>query len=235
MPAALTLLCALAGFAAGYLGSVILISSGFPLISIIAGAAAAFFLPGRISSLRKRRERRIFLRSFCDMLNSMSASFASGRNLNGALTDTEADMARLYGHDCLIAPELSRIGDGLRNGGNITVLLSEFADRTGFDDVKLFSDTVGASLASGGDLGATVAFCREIICEKISSEQEIEAAVSSGKNELMIMSVMPFAVSALTGVSFESEGRLRLIAGLAAAAVFAAAIAIGRKIINIKV
>ncbi len=235
MPAALNVLCAFGGFAAGYCGSVILISAGFPLISVIAGVAGAVLLPRAVSAMRERKERRIFLRSFCDMLNSMSASFASGRNLIGALADTESDMTRLYGPDCVIAAELGRIRDGLRNGGNVTLLLSEFASRTGFEDVKLFSDTVGASLASGGDLGATVAFCREIICEKISSEQEIEAAVSSGKNELLIMSVMPFAVSALTGVSWGSEGRLRLIAGLAAAAVFAAALAVGRKIINVKV
>ena len=226
---------ALFGFAAGYSALSLLISFDYPFISAAGGIAAAFFAPKAVlSALNARRERRV-QREFCDMLNSMSGSFSSGRNLVGALADTEADMRRLYGADCGTLREVALIREGLRNGEDIASLLSDFASRSGLAEARTFAETVAACVRTGGDLGATVSYCREIITDRIRTEQQIAGMLASGRNEVRIMAVMPFAVSALTGGLWTAESSLRLAAGLSAGALFAAAYFLGRRIVNVTV
>ncbi|MBO7376624.1 MAG: hypothetical protein J6V01_05920, partial [Clostridia bacterium] len=91
---------ALLGFIAGFVGSSVMISFDYPAVSAVFGAAAALFFPKALTSFLGKKKKERELREFGDMLNSLCGSFSSGRNLSGALADSEADMRRLHGDAC---------------------------------------------------------------------------------------------------------------------------------------
>ena len=102
-----------------------------------------------------------------------------------------------------------------------------------------FAVTMNVSLRSGGDLKAAAADCRDILNGKIDTEMEIMAAVASGRNELNILSVMPFAVTTVLRLMGSSElsdnSPLNVAVKTGALALFAVAYVIGLRITDIQV
>ncbi|MBP5270703.1 MAG: hypothetical protein ILO42_07080 [Clostridia bacterium] len=226
---------ALLGFIAGFVGSSVMISFDYPAVSAVFGAAAALFFPKALTSFLGKKKKERELREFGDMLNSLCGSFSSGRNLSGALADSEADMRRLHGDACATVLELAAISDGLRNGAEISEMICAYAERSGLDDVQTFADTVCAAIGTGADLRAAVTGCRDLLCDKIRTEQQIASDMSGVRNELRIMCFLPFLVSLLTGSLWTGDsGFLRLAGGAAALAAVAIAAALGRRMARIR-
>ncbi|MBP5174043.1 MAG: kinase [Clostridia bacterium] len=226
-----------AGAAAGFAAVLIMFDSFIPAViaAIPAGIAGAAVFR---KILTARRRRRLLLQ-FRDTLESLSASFLAGRNIYGAFEDAFTDIGSEHGPDALMTRELAVISAGLKNGRQIDELLSDFAVRSGAEDIRDFADTFSACCITGGDLKQTVSYSRDIIGEKISVGMEIEAAVTAGKNELNILSVMPFAVVTMLktlGSESVSAGTPENIAVRAGSMVlFAAAYMLGRRITDIRI
>ena len=118
-------------------------------------------------------------------------------------------------------------------------MLAGMAERTGDPDIACFSETFAACGRAGGNMKQIICISRDIITDRISVGMEISASVASGKNEMYVMSVLPFAVvammktlgnEALTGNSLLNVG-----VKIAALCLFAAAFAVGKKITDITV
>ena len=226
-----------AGAAAGFAAVFVFFGSWIvSAVSAIPAGIAGFFIARHI--LIKKRRRRLLVQ-FKDMLESLSASFLSGRNIWGAFDDAFSDIRQEHGSDALMTRELLFITSGVKNGIRIEELLSDLAVRSGEADIRNFADTFSACVASGGDLRQTVAFSRDIIGEKISVEMEIEAAVASGRNELNILSFMPFAVvlmlKTLGNEAVSGNTALNIAIRIAAAVIFVCAYLLGRRITDIKI
>ncbi len=231
----------LAGFGFGFavsLAGLYLMYSNF----VLSCAAAALFAAALVPLYRKRlikKRKKSLLFEFRDMLETMHGSFSSGKNMSGAVEDALCDLCRLHGEKSLLASELNSLQDFVRNGGKTEDWFDGFALRSGLDDVKSFSDTLKASLSVGGNLQKTVGDCRDVICDRISTEAEIETVLASNKNELYIMIIMPFISSAamkLMGSDISSQNpALDFAVRTAALAVFIISFLIGLKITDIRI
>ena len=230
-----TAVCALAGAAAAGAGAQILF--GHAAVSLVSAVAA---VPAAIAAGRnilKKRSLRKLLMQFRDMLDAMKASVSSGRNLYGAVSDCIRDTESLHGKNGMIVSELKQISDGMRNGADPGDLFRDLAERSGLEDVADFAGILGVTAKTGGDIRRTVSECRDVICAKIRTEAAIRATVASNKNELYVMSLMPFAVSAVlkAGGTPAADGASGLAFRVAAVAIYLSAFAVGMKITDVKV
>ena len=81
-------------------------------------------------------------------------------------------------------------------------VFSEFASRTGDEDVQVFVTVFNMAKRSGGDTLDIIRQAVKQVGEKIDVEREIETILSAKKMELKIMSIIPFAMILYLKISF---------------------------------
>lgn len=225
------------GFFAGFLAVFILFSDIFAAICV--AVACGILLQKPAQNLWKERRKRRLLMQFRDFLDSLQGSFSAGKNLTGSLQDTVTDLSGIYGENGMIVQEMRQLRESVRNGERPEDLLLDFAARADLDDIRSFADTVRAGVSVGGDLRKTVANCREILCERIATEQEISAMLSQTKLEFLLLCGLPFAATLmmrLLGNGLVQENTVQsVLVKIVATAIFVCAVLLGRKITDIRV
>lgn len=205
------------------------------LLSIPVCCIAGVFVY-RNMLLRKRQGR--LLLQFRDMLESVSSSLGSGRNIKDAFMGAEEDMEAQYGEDAEIVEELGIICSGIQNNISIEALLQDMAKRSHEENIRNFADVFSVANRKGGNIRQIIFETKNVISEKIMVEQEIQTLISGKKNELNIMMVLPFIVVNQTK-SMQGGGADDLLFGLfikcIAFLMFVGAYVLGKKMMEIKV
>lgn len=186
--------------------------------------------------LDKRRSRLTI--QFRDMLESLSSSLGSGRNVKDAFTGAYADMEAQFGETAEIVKELAIIRSGMANNINIEVLLQDFAKRSHNENVQNFADVFSVANRRGGNIRQIIFETKNVISEKIMIEQDIQTVISGKKNELNIMMVLPLiVVNQMKSMQQDTASGIAFgfLVKLVAFAMFVAAYIIGRKMMKIEV
>ncbi len=186
--------------------------------------------------LNKRKEKLMI--QFRDMLESVSASMGSGRNVKDSFFSARDDLAAQYSEDAVIVQELDIIRQGMDNNINIEVLLQDFAKRSHNENIQNFADVFEVANRRGGNLRQIVFETKDTINEKIMVEQDIQTVISGKKNELNIMMILPLiVVNQVKGMqgNTASDLAINFMIKLAAFCIFGLAYVIGRKMMDIKV
>jgi tight adherence protein B len=227
---------ALAGGLAG--GIVVMIFFGLWFLTILSIplCAIAGIVIYKNMLLNKRRSRLVV--QFRDMLESVSSSLGSGRNVKDAFIGAYTDMQAQFGENAEIVDELHIIKSGIASNINMEVLLQDFARRSHDENVQNFADVFSVANRRGGNIRQIIFETKDVISEKIMVEQDIQTVISGKKNELNIMMVLPLIVvnqtKAMQGGASE-DIVFNLLVKLAAFAMFIAAYIIGRKMMKIEV
>ena len=228
--------CAL-GFGLAML--VILIFFGNVIFGAIVGVLVAIKAPKFYAEFRKKQRLKSLREQFKDLLESLSASYSAGRNTPDAFQDACNDMISIYGEESDIVRELELICTGLNNNINIEVLLTDFAERSGLDDVMSFANVFEVCNRQGGDLKRVVNQTRDVISDKMEIEMEIDTMVAGNKNELNVMMVMPLLiVGMMKGMGISSIGTntlANIVIKVICIGIFVLAYVIGAKITDIKI
>ena len=161
------------------------------ILAIPAGAVSGVIIYKNM--LLEKRSKKLILQ-FRDMLESISSSLGSGRNVNDAFGGAYQEMYAQYGEDASIVHELAIIQRGLSNNINIEALLQDFAKRSHNENVQNFADVFTVANRRGGNIRQIIFETKNVINEKIMVEQEIQTLISGKKNELNIMMFLPFIV-----------------------------------------
>lgn len=218
---------------------VVMIFFGSAILGIVVGVLLAIKAPGIYAEFRKKQRLKSIREQFRDLLESLSASYSAGRNTPDAFSDATNDMTSIYGEESDIVRELELINTGLKNNINIEVLLQDFAQRCGLDDVTSFANVFEVCNRQGGDLKRVVNQTRDIISDKMEIEMEIETMIAGSKNELNIMMVMPLLiVGMMSGMGISSLGTntpVIVVIKLVCIGIFVLAYVIGTKITDIKI
>ena len=142
-----------------------------------------------------------------------------------------------HGEDSYIVKEVWLICTAYKNQGiEIKELLKDFAQRSGIDDIRSFAGVFEVSTDLGGNIAKVIRETRDMISDKIEVELEIQTMVTSQKNQLNILAVMPIVMSLLTR-TFETDSgsTLTIIVKVIALGLFIFAYWWGTKIVDIKV
>ncbi|MCQ2417719.1 MAG: kinase [Oscillospiraceae bacterium] len=225
----------LAGLVVGFFAAYLYFNSAIlgVIVGLIAGIKGVDIYRG---SLQRKRKRELLVQ-FRDMLESLSNSLTVGATSSGAFHSAYRDMITEHGEKAYITKELQLICAMYDNQGtDITTSLTDFAQRSGIEDVASFASVFDVSTELGGDIAKVVRDSRDMIGDKIEIELEIQTMITAKRNELNILAVMPIAMSLLTK-SF-SDGKadaLTIGVRIIALGLFIASYAMGTKIVDIKV
>lgn len=236
MSAAEMLISGLTGFAGGAAACYIFYSD--IVLSVAFGLIAVIFALLKGNTFFRNKRNRKLLMEFKDFLEIYTSSLSSGKNAVFALSETQSDLAAQYGEKSLMAAELKNILSEINNGCMPEETISDFAERSGMQDIKNFAETFRLCRTSGGNLKEAVYSTYSILSEKTKVQGEIEAIVSKGKNEMKIMTFLPLAVLPVmktlgeTGASSDFTVTAVKTAG---AVIIVTAYFIGKKISDIKI
>lgn len=223
---------ALAGSVAIYIffSSVILAVLSIPICFIIGVLLYKKML------LDKRNKQLVV--QFRDMLEAISSSLGSGKNVKDAFITSYTDLKAQYGETAVIVRELRIIGTGITNNVGIEILLQDFARRSHNENVQNFADVFSVANRKGGNIRQIIFETKNVINEKIMVEQDIQTLISGKKNELNIMMVLPLIVvnqtKAMQGGEV-SDIVFGYLVKLVAFGMFVLAYVIGRKMMKIEV
>lgn len=76
----------------------------------------------------------------------------------------------------------------------VEVILKDFADRSGIDDIKNFAEVFDTAKRTGGDLIKIIRSTGNIIRDKIEVKREIITMITAKKFESNIMNLIPFGI-----------------------------------------
>ena len=208
----------------------------------LAAAAGLGGLAAGVRTAKKyfqaKRDRNLMIQ-FRDFLESLSSSLSAGQNISGALETAGGDMKLQYGEKSLMAVETGLILSGIRNNITAEKMLEDFAERSGQRDVRTFSETFSICTRTGGNMRNVILRTTGLLSEKMQTEAETEVIASKGKNELLIMTVMPFIIVPMLRTLGESgvsgNNPVTVAVKILGAMVIAAAYMAGRKITDIKI
>lgn len=197
------------------------------------------FLPIRRDMILKSRKNQLRTQ-FISLLDSLSTSIAAGKNVPQAFESSREDLAVQFSEDSFIIEELDVIIEGIRNGVPIEDMLGDFGRRSKIKDIENFGKVFETSYRMGANMKDVIRNTHDILCKKILIEAEIETKITSGRNELYIMLVMPVA---LVGMMKFSDGDFAanfvtptgLVSTTIAVGLFVAAFFVGRAVMKIEV
>ena len=152
-------------------------------------------LPRVIKNAKQRydnEQRARLSREFKDALTSLAFSIGVGYSVENAIKESARELELIYGSDSRMVTELRKMHNRVQMNEPVEQAFEHFANESGNDDVKYFSQILTIAKRSGGNLSAIIQDSAERIGQKIQVKQEIETIVSGKQMEQKIMSYVPF-------------------------------------------
>ena len=207
--------------------------------SIVGIAAGIMYLPIRTKQILNKKRNDLKLQ-FRELLDALSTSLGSGKNVMDAFKSAYDDLSIIYSEEASIIQELSVIIDGIHNNVDVEKSLMDFGLRSGIEDIESFANVFETCYRKGGNIKDIIKNTQQIITEKMEVEMEIQTVVAASSNEQMIMTVLPIGLIAIIKMmSPEFAGNfvtpVGLIATTIAIVMFVAAYFVGKKILAIKI
>jgi len=142
---------------------------------------------------KKRQEE--LLEGFRDMLYSISGSIASGRQMPIAISDAKSQARSSYGESAFITKELALIVRGYEEThSNVEDLLTDFAERSGLEEIKQFGLVYRICKRSGGDLEEVTLKCANLLLDRISFQGEVNVLTAQKKLDVIFLVSLPLLV-----------------------------------------
>jgi len=226
------------GMAVGFL----VIFIFYRLALFAAGAGIAFGLVNVLISARTASKNRILkLRiQFFDLLEAMSVAMRAGSPILRSLQSAREDLILIYPAESDIITELDIIIGKFNNAVPLSEAFSDFAVRSGLEDIRSFASIYKAIEGKSGRADEIVRDTQQIIADKMEIEMEIDTMMTAAKSEVNIMLFMPLVILGVigyTGAGFmdaiytTAAGRIVSTGGLA---VFILSFILARKFSSVK-
>lgn len=182
--------------------------------------AFLLFLPvGFLYPLAKKKELALqrqeeLRRQFKEAVLILSSSLGAGYSVENAFAGSLRELEELYGREGMITKEFSYIAHQLRMNRTVETLLAEFADRSGLEEIKNFSDIFAVSKRSRGELVSVVNHTVHVISDRLQVREEILTMTAEKQFEQKIMNLVPYCI--VIYIEFSSPGFFRQMYGTAA-------------------
>lgn len=183
-------------FFAGY-GCIFLVVYLFyhSILLSVASGCLVYFLRPYAEHHRAEKRMELLTIQFKDLLYSLSASVAAGRQMGEALVEAEENLSIMYEADEPIMKELRYMRINLvENKESDKVLLKDLAVRSHNEDIYNFVQVYATCRSMGGDLEKIIGHTSEILSDKMMIEREIRVITAQKKTEGRIISLMPLAM-----------------------------------------
>lgn len=165
----------------------------------------------------QKQQREICIQ-FLDAIKVVSSALFAGFSMENAWLEAQKEIESLYGRNSMLYGELSKINRTVAMSVPIEGLLSDFANRTGVEDIISFAEVFGFAKRSGGDFVKVIETTVCHIKQKQETMQEIEIMITAKRLEQKVMNVIPVFI--LLYLRITSGGYLDILYGNVLGAAF---------------
>lgn len=192
---------------------------------------------------RKQQEQRLqqLNLEFKEGILLLASFLSAGYSVENAFSASVKELMLLYGEEGLVSKEFSHMESQIRMNRSVEQALSEFAGRSGLEDVKNFAEVFAAAKRSGGELVSIISHTANVIRDKVQVRQEILTMTASKQFEQKIMSMIPFFIVLYIDITspgfftiMYSTGIGRILMTLCMV-IYIAAMAIARRVMKIEI
>lgn len=209
---------------------------GLLLLPLVYGYALQVY-----KGYRGAKQRSLLLSGFKEGMMAVSAALMAGYSMENAWKEAEHDLVLLYGMQRPIVKEFIQINSLVGMNQPLEEALTNFALRSGCEDIESFAEIFSFAKRGGGDFAAIIQTTVQRLGAKIEVEREIQTTIAGKKFESRIMCMMPLFL--LAYMNCTSMGFLQPLYGnltgallmTAALAVYAGAVWWSGKMMDIRV
>ena len=153
------------------------------------------YLYRRRKAVRLKTDRKWKLNlEFKEGIMAVAAALEAGYSAEHAFEEAYKDLHQIYSENSLIMREFLYIVNQIRMNITVEKALSDFAERTGIEDIKSLSEVFCTAKRTGGDLINVIRITSRIISDKIEVKREIVTLVSAKRLEANIMKGIPLFI-----------------------------------------
>lgn len=209
------------------------------VVFLLVGLGAVKLIMPMYRQKRLESRNNVLKQQFRAMLEALSTSFSTGSNVQNAFVSAVDDLKTQFGENSMIVQELAEIINGTRQNISIELMLKDFAERSGNEDIMSFADVFEICFRKGGDMNFVVARTHSVISDKMAVVDEIETKLTSNKMQHNVMSLMPIVLVLMLRMTNEAfatsfASPTGILANTVAIGIFVGAYIYGNKIVDIK-
>lgn len=178
---------------------------------------------------------------FKELLVALADALGSGYSVENAFKDAEENLRVMFGAKGMIINDLQIINAKIAMRIPAEQAFLEFSESYPSEEAKSFAGVFSFAKRLGGEYVKNLRRTVEKMEEKLELKQDIRAVISQKQMEFKVMSVMPVGILCyvkITSGDFLSSlyGNIAgMIAMTVCIAVYASAIVLGRKIVDIRI
>lgn len=161
------------------------------------GALYPFLI--RKNLVKKQLEQ--LLLQWKEAILSIGVSLSAGYSVENAFAQTWKELCQRFGEDQAISQEFGFMVHQIGMNVPIERALQDFAERSGLDEVRSFSDIFGIAKRSGADLVRIISETGEVIASRVEVKEEIITMMTAVRLEGKIMNVVPLGILAYINLS----------------------------------
>lgn len=212
--------------------------NSFWLLALLPAVLAVMAARERKVKIKQRKKALSY--QFKDAIVLIYSFMAAGSTLEDGFVRTANSLMLSYKPSDDIVREFTEIGRKLSMNITIEKCLDDFARRSDQEDIRDFAQVVTIAKRSGGSMTAIIKNSVDAIKSKLETEAEIQTLLAGKENEFRIMVCIPAAL--LLYMRIFSAGFLDVlylgwlgpVFMSVCLAVYAGAIIMGKKVLNIK-
>ncbi|SFG34055.1 type II secretion system F family protein [Oribacterium sp. WCC10] len=153
-----------------------------------------FVYPFLIKKNLISKRRNELLLQFKEALSILSSFLSAGYSTENAFQASIPELKHMSGEKSMIVFEFEAIVNGLKLNKSLECMLSDFAYRSGLDDVSNFAEIFNVAKRNGGNLVNILTHTSGIIRDKVQIIEDIRTLNASKIYEQRIMNLIPFII-----------------------------------------
>ena len=132
-----------------------------------------FYIKKEKRILQKRRSEQL-RREFKEGIQALLSALDTGYSVENAFKEACKDLALIYPEGSYITIEFKRIIKGIQMNKPAEIMLEDFAQRSGIEEIRNFAEIFAIAKKSGGDLLLIIRSTVQTVREKIEVQSAFE-------------------------------------------------------------
>ena len=141
-----------------------------------------------------QKQKSMLQEQFKEAICALATALGAGYSIENAWKEARKEVEKLFGEHALIVQELNHMLAHLEMNVSLEELLSDFALRSGLEDVGSFCQVFLFAKRSGGDFIGIIRATADRIGKKIEQQRQLAADLAARQLESRIMNVVPLVI-----------------------------------------
>ena len=158
-----------------------------------------------------QKKKSMLQEQFKEAICALATALGAGYSIENAWKEARKEVEKLFGEHALIVQELNHMLAHLEMNVSLEELLSDFALRSGLEDVGSFCQVFLFAKRSGGDFIGIIHATANRISRKVDLQREIITDLAARRLESRVMNMVPMFM--LLYLNLTSPGYFDLLYG----------------------